>query len=142
MSGRRFRVHLSSLMVFVLVFSVMGYVCFFWYAQPVGVPNPDLIRRNTEVYGWPMTLVLRGEGTIYLPTNQRAEKYSYHNYRAGKSSFAQSVSPYFFGCLAVNLAVALIPSWWIARFVERRARRKDVVPEHEPEEAREEEERS
>jgi len=129
---RRFRIHLSSLLVFVLMFSLMGYVCFFRNKDPLEVKTPDVFRRHTNVYGWPLTLVLQGSGTIYNSGRDQLEEYSYRNYRVEKSTYVNRVNAYFFGCLSVNLVVALIPSLLVAYFFERRARRNDPKPVEEP----------
>lgn len=130
----RFRIHLSTLLGFVLMFSAMGYVCFFRNTQPPEIKTPDVFRRHTNVYGWPLTLVLQGSGTIYNSGRNQLEEYSYKNYRVEKSTYVNRVNVYFFGCLSVNLAVALIPSLLVAYFFERRARRNDPKPSEEPEE--------
>jgi len=124
MSGPRFRVHLSTVLVFTFCFGTLAYFCVFQRLD-----RPGFGTTAGFAYGWPMLLVVNGKGR--LPDGR---EFSYHNYRSGVKTLAQEPNRYFFGCLAVNLAVALIPSWWIARFVERRARRKDPVPVEEPEE--------
>lgn len=129
MTKPRFRIHLSSLMTFVLAFSALAYVCFF-HASPKP-RDPDAIAvepLRDEAYGWPLLLVLRGEGSVYTPDMKLAQVYTYTLYRSGVTAFAPGMTRYFFGCLVVDLAVALVPSLLLARWVERRARRKDPLP--------------
>jgi len=123
MSPPRFRIHLSSLLVFVLIFSLMGYVCFFRNKQPLDTSAG--FRVHTHVYGWPISLVVKGGGTIYNSGRDQLEEYFYRNFRVEQSTYVNKVNAYFFGCLSVHLAVALIPSLLVAWFFERRTRRND-----------------
>jgi len=117
-----FRIHLSTVLIFTFCFGTLAYFCIFQRLD-----RPGFSTTEGYAYGFPMMLVVSGKGR--LPDGR---DFTFHNYRSGVRALAPAVNRYFFGCLTVNLAVALIPSLLVARYFERRARRNDPKPVEEP----------
>lgn len=126
----RFRIHLSTVLIFTFCFGTLAYFCIFQRLD-----RPGFSTTEGYAFGFPMMLVVSGKGR--LPDGR---EFTYHNYRSGVRALAPAVNRYFFGCLIVNLAVALIPSLLVARYFERRARRHDPKPVEESEEEFDEDE--